>query len=91
MLATGQDYLPSADAYAPLIAADPDFLVPRREQARTLYSANKRGAGAAAYADMVTPSADERLHADLAALRSTTPAPAWRSARASRQGWAATC
>ncbi len=67
-LATGQDYLPSADAYAPLIAADPDFLVPRREQARTLYSANKRGAGAAAYADMVTPSADERLHADLAAL-----------------------
>ncbi len=32
------------------------------------YSANKRDAGAAAYAEMQAPSADERLRADLAAL-----------------------
>ena len=67
-LATAQDYVGSASAYEPLIAADPDFLVPRREQARALYSANKYDAGAAAYAAMLIPSADERLHADLTAL-----------------------
>ena len=72
-LATAQDYLASVDAYAPLIAADPDFLVPRREQARTLYSANKRDAGAGAYADMTMPSADERLRADVAALAQRNP------------------
>ena len=42
--------------------------MPRREQARVFYSANKRDAGAAAYAQMQTPSADERLQADLKAL-----------------------
>src|SRR5262249_38613553 len=49
-------------------AAAPDFLVPRRERGRVLYSANRYTEGAAAYAEMVPPSADERLQADLAAL-----------------------
>ena len=67
-LATGQDFGPSSAAYEPLIAADPDFLVPRREQARVFYSGNRRDAGADAYIRMATPCADERLHADMAAL-----------------------
>jgi tetratricopeptide (TPR) repeat protein len=68
-----QDYLGAAAEYDPLIAADPEFHLARREQARELISAHRYDLGAGAYAAMRTPSADERLHADLLALSQNDP------------------
>ncbi len=67
-LATAQDFKGSVAAYEQLLAADREFLPAQRERARVLYSANMYGAGAGAYAQMQTPSADDQLQADLNAL-----------------------
>jgi tetratricopeptide (TPR) repeat protein len=67
-LATAQDFKGSIATYEQLLAGDRDFLPAQRERARVLYSANMYGAGAGAYAQMVTPSADDQLQADLNAL-----------------------
>jgi tetratricopeptide (TPR) repeat protein len=67
-LATAQDFKGSIAAYEQLLAGDRDFLPAERERARVLYSAHQYDAGAGAYAQMRTPSADDQLQADLNAL-----------------------
>jgi tetratricopeptide (TPR) repeat protein len=73
-LAVGQQYPASAAAYAKLIALDPTFTVPQRERARVLFSDHQFGASAAAYQQMLTPSADEQLQVALDALAHQEPA-----------------
>jgi tetratricopeptide (TPR) repeat protein len=72
-LTVGQKFVEAASAYEPLLAADPDFHLAARERARDFISASLYDAGAAAYAAMRTPSADERLRTDLLALSHDDP------------------
>jgi tetratricopeptide (TPR) repeat protein len=72
-LSSGQDYLGAAAAYEPLLDADPEFHLAHRERARAFIAANRFDLGAVAYLAMRTPSADERLQADLLALSENYP------------------
>ena len=63
-----QDYPSAAAAYEALITIDPDYALARRELAHTYYSEHQYGLARAVYQAAQSPSADEKLHADLDAL-----------------------
>jgi tetratricopeptide (TPR) repeat protein len=65
-LASTGKYREAGPKYERLIALDPEFTIPQRERARVLFSDHQFIASEAAYQQMLTPSADERLHLDLA-------------------------
>jgi pentatricopeptide repeat protein len=71
--ATIQDYQGAAQEYDRLILLDPEFTIPKREKARVLFSDHDFDGSAAAYQQLLVPSADERLTADLAAYASREP------------------
>jgi len=60
-----QDFKGAVVEYIQLITIDPRFLIPRREKARVLHSDHQFVASAAAYQEILMPSADEVLHKDL--------------------------
>jgi tetratricopeptide (TPR) repeat protein len=72
-LSVGQEYSAAAAEYDRLIALDPTFTIPQREKARVLFSDHRFDASAAAYQQMQTPSADEKLQADLDAFAQREP------------------
>src|SRR5262249_49768261 len=67
-LSVGQQYIAAVAQYDRLIALDPNFSIARREKARVLYSNHEFAAADAVYRQMVTPGADEQLHAALESL-----------------------
>src|SRR5262249_25589832 len=71
--ATIQDYQGAVREYDRLITLDADFTIPKREKARVLFSDHDFDASAAAYEQLLTPSADERLTADFAAYTQREP------------------
>jgi tetratricopeptide (TPR) repeat protein len=68
-----QDYQGAAQEYDRLIILDQEFTIPKREKARVLFSDHDFDGSAAAYQQLLMPSADERLTADLAAYASREP------------------
>ncbi len=72
-LGVEKKYRAAVEAYDVILAQDRDYLVPQRERARMLYSANDFAAGAAAYQQILTPPADVILHAQLANLAQRDP------------------
>jgi tetratricopeptide (TPR) repeat protein len=72
-LAVGQQYPAAVAQYDRLIALDPSFTIPQREKARVLFSDHQFAASAAAYQQMLTPSADQQLQAALDALAKREP------------------
>jgi hypothetical protein len=72
-LSVGQQYPASAAQYDRLIALDPAFTIPQREKARVLFSDHQFAASAAAYQQMLSPSADEQLQAALDAFAQREP------------------
>lgn len=72
-LATVKDYKGSVVEYDRIIAADADFLVPRVEKARVLYSDYQWDASAAAYRQVQIPSADDWLQNALGGLAQKDP------------------
>ncbi len=72
-LVVAHDYKGGVSVYSQMIKVERDLQVPHREMARTLYADNQWGSGAAAYASMLHPSADERLEEDLTSLAQRDP------------------
>jgi tetratricopeptide (TPR) repeat protein len=67
-LSVGQQYRAVVMQYDRLLALDPHFSIAQREKARVLYSDHEFAAADAAYRQMLTPGADEQLHAALESL-----------------------
>jgi tetratricopeptide (TPR) repeat protein len=72
-LSVGQEYPAAAAQYDRLIALDPAFTIPQREKARVLFSDHQFAVSAAAYQQMLSPSADEQLQAALDAFAQREP------------------
>jgi tetratricopeptide (TPR) repeat protein len=68
-----QKYQAAAAEYERLIALDTAFTIPQRERARALFSGNQFGASAAAYQQMQTPSACDKLRTELDAYSQREP------------------